>query len=36
VSRQELRAREGCRWEWEPLIELMFRGTLWLQRNGRD
>jgi hypothetical protein len=36
VSRQDLRAGEGCPWEWEPLIELMFRGTLWLQRNGRD
>ena len=36
VSRQELRAGEGCPWELEPLIELMFRGSLWLQRNGRD
>ena len=36
VSRQELRAGEGCPWEWEPLIELMYRGTVWLQRNGRD
>jgi len=36
VSRQELRAGEGCPWALEPLIELMFRGSLWLQRNGRD
>ena len=36
VSRQELRAGEGCPWTLEPLIELMFRGSLWLQRNGRD
>ncbi|EAQ68738.1 hypothetical protein RS9917_04113 [Synechococcus sp. RS9917] len=36
ISRQELRAGEGCPWELEPLIELMFRGTPWLQRNGRD
>ncbi|PZV04578.1 MAG: BREX-1 system phosphatase PglZ type B [Cyanobium sp.] len=36
VSRQDLRAGEGCPWAWEPLIELMFLGTLWLQRNGRD
>ena len=36
VSRQELRASEGCPWELEPLIELMFRGIPWLQRNGRD
>ena len=36
VSRQQLRAGEGCPWSLEPLIELMFRGSLWLQRNGRD
>ncbi|CAK6701111.1 BREX-1 system phosphatase PglZ type B [Synechococcus sp. BA-124 BA4] len=36
VSRQELRAGEGCPWALELLIELMFRGSLWLQRNGRD
>jgi hypothetical protein len=36
ISRQELRAGEGCPWTLEPLIELMFRGSLWLQRNGRD
>ena len=36
ISRQELRAGEGCPWALEPLIELMFRGSLWLQRNGRD
>jgi len=36
ISRQELRAGEGCPWTLEPLIELMFRGCLWLQRNGRD
>lgn len=35
-SRQELRAGEGCPWALEPLIELMFRGSFWLQRNGRD
>jgi len=35
-SRQELRAGEGCPWALEPLIELMVRGSLWLQRNGRD
>ena len=36
VSRQDLRAGEGCPWVLEPLIELLFRGSLWLQRNGRD
>jgi hypothetical protein len=35
VSRQEPRTGEGCPWALEPLIELMFRGSLWLQRNGR-
>ena len=36
MSRQQLRAGDDCPWAWKPLIELMFRGTLWLQRNGRD
>ncbi len=36
ISRQELRAGEGCPWALEPLIELMFRGSLWLHRNKRD
>ena len=36
VGRQELRAGDECPWLLEPLIELMFRGTLWLQKNGRD
>ena len=36
VARQELRAGEECPGELEPLVELMFRGTLWLQHNGND
>ena len=36
VGRQELRAGEECPAELQPLVELMYRGTLWLQRNGRD
>ena len=36
VARQELRAGEECRPELRPLVELMFRGALWLQHNGRD
>ncbi len=36
VSRQDLRAGEDCRPELQPLVELMFRGTLWLQHNGND
>ena len=36
VSRQELRAGEDGRPELQPLVELMFRGALWLQHNGSD
>lgn len=36
VARQDLRAGEECRDELKPLVELMFRGTLWLQHNGSD
>lgn len=36
VSRQQLRAGEECPAAWRPLVELMFRGTLWHQPNGSD
>jgi len=36
VARQDLRAGEDCPDNLQPLVELMFRGTLWLQHNGRD
>jgi hypothetical protein len=36
VGRQDLRAGEDCPRELQPLVELMYRGTLWLQRNGYD
>ena len=36
VSRQELRAGEDCPEELQPLIELQFRGAVWMQRNGKD
>ena len=36
VARQQLRAGEECPRELQPLVELMFRGTLWLQHNGSD
>lgn len=36
VSRQELRAGEDCLVHLQPLVELMYRGTLWLQVNGSD
>jgi hypothetical protein len=36
VARQDLRAGEDCLEELRPLVELMFRGTMWLQHNGKD
>lgn len=36
VARQGLRAGEECPDALKPLVELMFRGTLWLQPNGHD
>lgn len=36
VARQELRAGEECREALRPLVELMHRGTMWLQPNGSD
>lgn len=36
VIRQELRASGDCRPEFQPLIELQFRGRVWHQANGRD
>ncbi len=36
VARRGLRAGEECPDEWKPLVELMYRGTLWLQPNGSD
>jgi hypothetical protein len=36
VSRQQLRAGEECPEEVKPLVELMYRGSLWLQANGND
>lgn len=36
VARQDLRAGEDCREDLKPLVELMFRGTLWLQHSGSD
>ncbi len=36
VGRQDLRAGEACREELKPLVELMYRGSLWLQHNGSD
>jgi hypothetical protein len=35
-SRQDVRAREDCPRELQPLAELQYRGVLWAQRNGRD
>lgn len=36
VGRQDLRAGEDCSASLRPLVELMYRGTLWLQRGGHD
>jgi len=36
VGRQQLRAGEGCPAELQPLVELMYRGTLWLKKGGHD
>jgi hypothetical protein len=36
VARQDLRAGDDCPTALRPLVELMYRGTLWLQRGGHD
>lgn len=36
VGRQQLRAGEECLDALKPLVELMYRGTLWLQKGGHD
>lgn len=36
VSRQDLRAGSQCPWQLQPLVELLYRGTVWTQKNGRD
>ncbi len=36
VSRQQLRAGSECPRDLQPLVELLYRGRPWHQRNGRD
>jgi hypothetical protein len=36
IDRQQLRAGEECPDSLKPLVELMYRGTLWLQKGGHD
>ncbi len=36
IARHELRNADQCRWEIQPLVELLYRGTVWTHRNGRD
>jgi len=36
VGRQQLRAGTECPVELQPLVELLYRGRPWHQRNGRD
>ena len=35
VAREDLRAGDGCPEGLKPLVELMYRGTLWLHPKGR-
>ena len=36
ISRQKLRDVEDCPSELQPLVELLFRGTIWIHPNGKD
>ncbi len=36
VARQALRAGDECPRDFQPLVELQYRGRVWHQRNGRD
>jgi hypothetical protein len=36
VARHELRQADQCPWELQPLVELLYRGTAWTHRNGKD
>ena len=36
VGRQQLRAGDDCPTGLQPLVDLLYRGTLWLQKGGRD
>ncbi len=36
VSRHELRNADQCRPMLQPLAELLYRGTVWAHRNGKD
>ncbi len=36
VGRQQLKAGEACPPALRPLVELLYRGTVWIQHNGAD
>lgn len=36
VARHQLRAADSCPPELQPLVELLYRGTVWAHPNGRD
>lgn len=36
VSRQSLRAGDECPPFLQPLVELLYRGAVWMQKNGKD
>ena len=36
ISREKLRAAEDCPQELAPLVEMQYRGAMWLHSNGKD
>lgn len=36
VSRQSLRAGDECSLLFQPLVEMLYRGAVWMQKNGKD
>jgi hypothetical protein len=36
VAKQDLKAGDECREDLKPIVELMYRGTIWTQQNGND
>jgi hypothetical protein len=36
VARHQLRNADQCDWDIQPLVELLYRGTAWTHKNGRD
>jgi hypothetical protein len=36
VARHQLRNADQCKWDIQPLVELLYRGVAWTHKNGRD